>query len=572
MLRADSWSVNAGRCRRGVSIRPVDRIWQAHWPPGVDEARIRLPDDSLPARLKATAARLPRKTALVFYGREISFAELDEASDRFAAWLRGRGVGPGDRVALYLENCPQFAMAHFGALKVGAITVALNPMHKAHELGHELEDSGARVVVAADAGREVVEGVRDRTALDTAVLVSYRDYLPEEPTLPLPPSLLEEAPRRPRGWEDFHAIVGNAATIRALEPRARHDTALIQYTSGTTGAPKGAELTHGNVTANCELIRAFFGIGAADVLLGVVPWFHITGMEVQLNLMAYTGATLVALHRFDVETALRAIQRYRCTVTTLIATINVAILNHEATPSYDLTSLRLCTSGGAPVPAEIARRWEATTGHPLVEGYGLTETTAPTHSNPPHRPRYGTVGVPLPYTGVRIVSLEDGVTEVAPGESGEIAVRGPMVTKGYWGRPEATTESIPDGWLRTGDIGRVDEEGYFTIEERKKDLIKASGYSVFPAEVEAIMYRHPAVAEVGVVGVPDPYRGEDVLAFVVRRTGATATERELVEWCRAEMAVYKAPRAVRFVPALPKTGSGKIVKRALREQARAGSG
>ena len=550
----------------------MDRIWQAHWPPGVDEARIRLPDDSLPARLKATGARLPRKTALVFYGREISFAELDEASDRFAAWLRGRGVGPGDRVALYLENCPQFAMAHFGALKVGAITVALNPMHKAHELGHELEDSGARVVVAADAGREVVEGVRDRTALDTAVLVSYRDYLPEEPTLPLPPSLLEDAPRRPRGWEDFRATVGSAATLRALEPRARHDTALIQYTSGTTGAPKGAELTHGNVTANCELIRAFFGIGAADVLLGVVPWFHITGMEVQLNLMAYTGATLVALHRFDVETALRAIQRYRCTVTTLIATINVAILNHEATPSYDLTSLRLCTSGGAPVPAEIARRWEATTGHPLVEGYGLTETTAPTHSNPPHRPRYGTVGVPLPYTGVRIVSLEDGVTEVAPGESGEIAVRGPMVTKGYWGRPEATTETIPDGWLRTGDIGRVDEEGYFTIEERKKDLIKASGYSVFPAEVEAIMYRHPAVAEVGVVGVPDPYRGEDVLAFVVRRPGATATERELVEWCRAEMAVYKAPRAVRFVPALPKTGSGKIVKRALREQARAGSG
>ncbi len=550
----------------------MDRIWQAHWPPGVDEARIRLPDDSLPARLKATAARLPRKTALVFYGREISFAELDEASDRFAAWLRGRGVGPGDRVALYLENCPQFAMAHFGALKVGAITVALNPMHKAHELGHELEDSGARVVVAADAGREVVEGVRDRTALDTAVLVSYRDYLPEEPTLPLPPSLLEDAPRRPRGWEDFRATVGSAATLRALEPRARHDTALIQYTSGTTGAPKGAELTHGNVTANCELIRAFFGIGAADVLLGVVPWFHITGMEVQLNLMAYTGATLVALHRFDVETALRAIQRYRCTVTTLIATINVAILNHEATPSYDLTSLRLCTSGGAPVPAEIARRWEATTGHPLVEGYGLTETTAPTHSNPPHRPRYGTVGVPLPYTGVRIVSLEDGVTEVAPGESGEIAVRGPMVTKGYWGRPEATTEAIPDGWLRTGDIGRVDEEGYFTIEERKKDLIKASGYSVFPAEVEAIMYRHPAVAEVGVVGVPDPYRGEDVLAFVVRRTGATATERELVEWCHAEMAVYKAPRSVRFVPALPKTGSGKIVKRALREQARAGSG
>ena len=323
----------------------MDRIWHAHWPPGVDEARIRLPEEPLPALLKATAARVPRKAALVFYGREISFAELDEASDRFAGWLRGRGVGPGDRVALYLENCPQFAVAHFGALKVGAVTVALNPMHKAHELGHELEDSEARVIVAADAGREVVECVRDRSALDTVVLTSYRDYLPDEPTLPLPPSLLGEAPRRAAGWEDFRSIVGGGGTLRALEPRARRDTALIQYTSGTTGAPKGAELTHGNVTANCELIRAFFGITPADVLLGVVPWFHITGMEVQLNLMAYTGATLVALHRFEVETALRAIQRYRCTVTTLIATINVAILNHEATPTYDLTSLRLCASG-----------------------------------------------------------------------------------------------------------------------------------------------------------------------------------------------------------------------------------
>jgi acyl-CoA synthetase (AMP-forming)/AMP-acid ligase II len=553
-------------------MRPVDRIWQKHWPPGVDEAHIRLPEESLAARLTATASRMPRKAALVFYGREMSFAELDEASDRFAGWLRGRGVGPGDRVALYLENCPQFAIAHFGALKAGAITVALNPMHKAHEIGHELEDSGSRVIVASPAGREVVEAVRERSALDAAVLTGYREYLPAAPTLPPPASLQEEpAPRAAAGWVAFHATVGEGR-LRAPEARGRHDTALIQYTSGTTGAPKGAELTHGNLTANCELIRAFFGIGPVDVLLGVVPWFHITGMEVQLNVMAYTGATLVALHRFDVETALRAIQRYRCTVTTLIATINVAILNHEATPSHDLTSLRLCASGGAPVPAEIARRWEAVTGHQLVEGYGLTETTAPTHSNPPHRPRYGTVGVPLPYTGVRLVSLEDGVTEVEPGQSGEIAVRGPMVTKGYWGKPDATAEAIPDGWLRTGDIGRVDDEGYFTIEERKKDLIKASGYSVFPAEVEAIMYRHPAVAEVGVVGVPDAYRGEDVLAFVVPRPGAAVTEAELVAWCRAEMAVYKAPRAVRFVPTLPKTGSGKIVKRALRELARAGAG
>ena len=252
----------------------------------------------------------------------------------------------------------------------------------------------------------------------------------------------------------------------------------------------------------------------------------------------------------------------------LIATVNVAIINYPRTREFDLSSLRLCLSGGAPVPAEIARRWEEVTGHKLVEGYGLSETTAPSHSNPPHRPKYGTVGLPFPLTEAKVVSLEDGVTEVGPGESGEILVRGPQVMKGYWRRPDATAEALRDGWLRTGDIGRVDEEGYFRIEERKKDMIKASGYSVFPAEVEALMYRHPAIAEVGVVGAPDAYRGETVVAFVVRKPEAEVSERELIEWCRGEMAVYKAPTRIYFVDALPKTGSGKILKRVLREQAR----
>jgi acyl-CoA synthetase (AMP-forming)/AMP-acid ligase II len=291
-------------------------------------------------------------------------------------------------------------------------------------------------------------------------------------------------------------------------------------------------------------------------------------MECQMNASVYFGNTLVALGRFDPETVLTAVQRYRPTVTTFITTINVAIVNDPRTRGFDLTSLRACFSGGAPVPAEIARRWEAVTGHRLIEGYGLTETTAPTHLNPPQRPKYGTVGLPLPLTEARIVSLEDGVTELPIGESGEILVKGPQVMREYWRNPQATAEAFHEGWFRTGDIGRVDEEGYFTIEERKKDMIKASGYSVFPAEVEAIMYRHPAIAEVGVVGVPDPYRGEDVVASVVLNPdfrGKVTTE-ELVAWCRAEMAVYKAPRHVRFVEGLPKTGSGKILKRALRDE------
>ena len=546
----------------------MERIWTRHWPPGVDEATIRLPAEPLPVFLTRNAERLGAKPALIFYGREISFAELDEASDRFAGWLQGRGLCPGDRVAIYLENCPQFAIAYMGALRAGAINVCLNPMHKAVELEHELRDSGARVLVAADQARDVVAAVRGGSPLEAVVTTSYGDYVPPSPALPVPPSFLEPARPCP-GTEDFREIVRTAPRLGAPVARALDDTALIQYTSGTTGVPKGAELTHGNIVANCELLRVLIQATAADVVLGVLPWFHITGMEVQLNMMAFTGATLVALGRFDLETVLRAIQQYRCTVTTLIATVNVAIVNDPRTRQFDLSSLRACSSGGAPVPAEIARRWEAVTGHKLIEGYGLSETTAPTHSNPLHRPKYGTVGLPLPFTDVRIVSLEDGVTEMQAGQSGEIVVRGPMVMKGYWRRPEATAEAIRDGWFYTGDIGRVDEEGYFIIEERKKDMIKASGYSVFPAEVEALMYRHPAIAEVGVVGVPDPYRGEDVLAFVVLKPDArgTVTAEDLVPWCRSEMSVYKAPRQVRLVETLPKTASGKILKRSLREQA-----
>ena len=546
----------------------MERIWTRHWAPGVDEAAIRLPAEPLPVFLERNAERLGDKPALIFYGREISFAELDEASDRFAGWLQGRGLCPGDRVAIYLENCPQFAIAYMGALRAGAINVCLNPMHKAVELEHELRDSGARVLVAADQARDVVAAVRGGSPLEAVVTTSYGDYVPPSPALPVPPSFLEPARPCP-GTEDFREIVRTAPRLGAPVARALDDTALIQYTSGTTGVPKGAELTHGNIVANCELLRVLIQATAADVVLGVLPWFHITGMEVQLNMMAFTGATLVALGRFDLETVLRAIQQYRCTVTTLIATVNVAIVNDPRTRQFDLSSLRACSSGGAPVPAEIARRWEAVTGHKLIEGYGLSETTAPTHSNPLHRPKYGTVGLPLPFTDVRIVSLEDGVMEMPPGQSGEIVVRGPMVMKGYWRRPEATAEAIRDGWFYTGDIGRVDEEGYFIIEERKKDMIKASGYSVFPAEVEALMYRHPAIAEVGVVGVPDPYRGEDVLAFVVLKPAArgTVTAEDIVQWCRSEMSVYKAPRQVRLVETLPKTASGKILKRSLREQA-----
>jgi len=550
----------------------VEPIWKKHWPPGIDERSIRLPEEPLTAALARQASRVPDRTAIQFYGRAVTFAELDTAAGRFAGFLHSRGLLPGDRVALYLENSPQFAIAYYGTLRAGGVAVCLNPMHKAVELLHELNDSGARALVTSKEAYAAVEPIRAQTNLETVVATEYRDFLPEQPALPPPPAFLESrALEQPAGAFALLDVLRTAPELKTQVPRSLSDTALLQYTSGTTGTAKAAEITHRNLVANCELQSGYVGAGDEDVVLGLLPWFHITGMECQMNMMAYKGVTLVAIGRFDLVTVLRAIETYRCTRTTFITTVNVAIVNFPGTKEFDLSPLRQCFSGGAPVPPAIARRWEEITGHKLIEGYGLSETTAPTHINPPHRPKYGTVGLPLPLTQVRIVDPNDPGTEMGIGKSGEIAVRGPQVMKGYWRNPEATRQAFHEGWFLTGDIGRVDEEGYFTIEERKKDMLKVSGFSVFPAEVEAIMYRHPDVAEVGVVGVPDPYRGEDPLAFVVLRPDAKGrvTAEQIVEWCRDNMSVYKAPRHIRFVDALPKTASGKVLKRVLREQAAA---
>ena len=553
----------------------MEPIWKKHWPKAIDEASIRLPDELLPVTLARHARSVPERTAMQFYGRAISFAELDAAVGRFAGFLQERGLRAGDRLAISLENCPQFAIAYYGALRAGAIVVCLNPMHKEAELRHEFEDSGARALVISDLAYAAVEPFRAQTGLATVVLTAYRDFLPEAPSLPPPPSFLETRPGPPpAGTDALLELLRASKELKAQVPRLLSDTALLQYTSGTTGSPKAAEITHANLVSNCELQRLYIGAADDDVALGVLPWFHITGMECQMNMMAFMGAPLVVIGRFDLVTVLRAIGLYRCTLTTLIATINVAIVNFPRTREFDLSSLRHCFSGGAPVPAAIAQRWEEITGHKLIEGYGLSETTAPTHLNPPERPKYGTVGVPLPLTEARIVDPNDGTTELAPGKSGEIVVRGPQVMKGYWRNPDATARAFRDGWFLTGDIGRVDDDGYFTIEERKKDMLKVSGFSVFPAEVEALMYRHPAVAEVGVVGVADPYRGEDPVAFVVLKPDAkgNVTEQQLVDWCKEAMSVYKAPREICFIDALPKTASGKVLKRVLRDQAAAKRG
>ena len=417
-----------GRVPARAGGRPM-RPWQHLWPAGLDESRITLPDWPLPFAVKRNAQAQPRNPAIVFYGREVSFAELDDASDRFAGWLRARGLEPGDRVALYLENSPQFAIAYMGSLKAGCVNVCLNPMLKSAELERDLVDSGARALVSSDHGYPAVEPVRERTSLRAVAVTSYRDYLPPAPTLPVPPSFL--LPQETfAGTESFVSVVTDSPRIARIEERRPHDTALLQYTSGTTGVPKGAEITHRNLVANCELQRVYVGLREGETALAVLPWFHITGMECQLNLSTYMGSTIVALGRFDLEAVLAAIQMYRCTATTLITTINAAIGNFPGTAKYDLTSLRTCCSGGAPVPEAVAERWEAATGYKLIEGYGLSETTAPTHINPPHRPKYGTVGAALPFTDVRIVDADDRTRELAAGRAGRDPGEGPAGDEG----------------------------------------------------------------------------------------------------------------------------------------------
>jgi acyl-CoA synthetase (AMP-forming)/AMP-acid ligase II len=352
-----------------------------------------------------------------------------------------------------------------------------------------------------------------------------------------------------------------------IDLNLEEDLALLQYTSGTTGLPKGAMISHYSLLFNTVGSATWLGIGEEDVTLSVLPFFHVTGMIHSMNMPIYTGTTNIMLARFEPGTALKAIHQYRCTTWTSITTMNVAVVNFPEMDGYHLKSLKRSLTGGAPVPRDILEKWREMVGPELSEGYGLSETIAQTHMNPVYRPRYGSIGLPVFGVECRIVDLETG-KDVDGREEGELLIQGPTVMKGYWNRPEETREVLRDGWLHTGDIARMDEDGYFYIVGRKKDLIKASGFSVFPAEVENVLYGHPAVKEVAVVGVPDPYRGENIKAFIVLK-GEYRTrvrEEEIILWCREKMAAFKYPRIVEFIEELPKTASGKVLKRVLREK------
>jgi long-chain acyl-CoA synthetase len=488
---------------------------------------------NLASNLTRTTARYPDRAAVRLGGAAMTFRDLDEASARIAGLLRERGIRVGDRVAIMLPNLPAFAVVYYGTLRAGGVVVPMNPLLKAREVAYYLGDSGARLIfawhgVADEAGKGAQAADADLVEVDPAV---------------------------------FGDLVASAAPDREVADRRDTDTAVILYTSGTTGQPKGAELTHANLGRNVEVLcEDLLELTPDDVIFGGLPLFHSFGQTCTLNAAVASGASLSLLPRFDPEQALRLIAGHRATVFAGVPTMYGALLGHPDRTAYDVSALRVCVSGGAAMPVEVLRGFEKAFGCLVLEGYGLSETSPVASFNHPDRERRpGSIGTPI--HGVQMRVVDEYGRDVPQGEVGEIVIRGHNVMKGYWRRPDETTAAIRDGWFHSGDMGRVDEDGYFAIVDRKKDLIIRGGYNVYPREVEEVLYEHPAVAEAAVIGIPHPQLGEEVAAAVAIKPGAAASAEELREHVRSQVAAYKYPRRVWFVEALPKGPTGKILKR-----------
>ena len=524
--------------------------------------------------LRRHARNRPDRAAYIWYGRAIDYAELDRLSDAFAARLAEIGVRKGEPVALFMQNCPQYPVAHFGIQKLGAIVCPCGPLNKEHELEYQLNDLGARVIVAAAPLLDTVAKVRSKTKLEHVFVVHYTDLLPEAPTIDVPAELAQmlAAPRiSPPGTEDFLQAARSGASAPAVEV-GPDDVALMTYTSGTTGLPKGAMLSFDNALYKTQVSVESYRVGSDEVMLAIAPLYHIAGMLMGVDMTIRAGATSVLMYRFDPLASLQAIARHRVGWWYSIAPMNVAAMQVPGAKDFDLSSLTInpVTSFGITFTEELAGQWRefAPNCTSFEAAYGLSETHTMDSAMPIEAIRWGTHGRPVAGNEIRIVDPDSG-REMPAGEAGEITIRGRGVFKGYWNKPEATAATLRNGWVQTGDMGRIDADGYLTFMGRFKEMIKVSGYSVFPEEVEAILVRHPAIAQVGVVGAPDPAKGEVVKAFVVLKpplgAGERPTEADIVAWARENMAVYKAPREVVFRDSLPATGAGKMLRRLLKD-------
>ena len=561
----------------------ADRPWLAHYSVGVPHT-IEVPNESLAWLMDEAARKFGANVAIEYYGTQMTYVRLASLVDRFARALVKVGVKRGDRVSICLPNVPQFPIAFYGALKAGAIVVPTNPLYTQPELAHQLKDAGAKVAVTLDLTYPTLAAVRASTPVEHVIVTSAADYLPpalgvlyrvretmqahgkphidareskSDPTVYQLKDLLGQSHGR-QGFEVFPLP----------EPASGDDLAVLQYTGGTTGVAKGAMLTHRNLLANAIQAWAWNEQpeGSRHTTLCVAPFFHVYGLTVGMNISVLSGSTMVLLPRFAVKDALKAIEKYRPDQFPGVPTMYLAIAREAEKRHADLSSIRVCISGSAPLPLDVQRRFEEASGARVVEGYGLTEASPVTHCNPVFgERRIGTIGLPLPGTDAGIVK-EETWDFLPPGEQGEIAVHGPQVMRGYWNRPDETASVLNHGWLKTGDIGVMSEDGYFTVVDRSKDIIIAGGLKIYPREVDEVLFAHPKVLEAAAVGVPDEYRGETVRAFVVVKPGEKLTEDELRDFCKERLAAYKVPKQFEFRDSLPKTLVGKVLRRALRDE------
>ncbi len=522
---------------------------------------------NLANNLVRSADALPHRPAIRLDETILTYADLDSGSAQAAGLLRERGVRPGDRVAIMLPNIPEFAVVYYGVLRAGAVVVPMNPLLKEREVAYYLGDSEARLIFAWQGFADEAVAGAERVGAD-CVLVDA-DCVLVDASAASGRSAAESAVKRPepRGTA-FADLLAAATPVADVVDRDGSDTAVLLYTSGTTGQPKGAELTHANLMTNVDImVTDLCRVRSHDVIFGGLPLFHSFGQTCGLNTAVSAGACLTLVARFSPEKVLEVLQRDRVTVFEGVPTMYVSLLAHEHRNRYDVSALRVCVSGGAALPVEVLRGFEEAFGCVILEGYGLSETSPVASFNHPDRERKpGSIGTPIRGVAMRVLD-EQGI-DVPLGEVGEIAIRGHNVMKGYWRRADATAEVIRDGWFRTGDLARVDEDGYFFIVDRKKDLIIRGGYNVYPREIEEVLYEHPAVAEAAVVGVPDASLGEEVGAAVVLKPGAVATAEDIQDYVKRQVAAYKYPRHVWILDALPKTPTGKILKREIRLPAR----
>ena len=552
-----------------------DKPWLACYDNGVPDT-INIPDVTLPEMLADTAKTFPNKTALIFFGNKIGYRALDKAVTQFAAGLQALGMQQGDRVAVYIPNSPQFVIAYYGVLRAGGIVVPSNIQYVPRELGHQLKDSGTKYVVALSKFYPNVRQIRHETDVEQVILTNIKEYFPTVTNVLF--TLLKEKKdghrmdiSEERGTHWFQDVL-EIGEVRGLQPvtTSSADTAILGYTGGTTGVPKGAELTHRNLIANVQQLRAWDTEmrPGNEIVMGARPVCHPHGVSPAMTLALASGHAIILIpNPRDLTDVLKNVDKYKPTLFPAVPTLYTAINNFPDLHKYDLSSLRACMSGGAGLPVEVQKKFEEITGAFLVEGYGLTEC-APVACATPLRGmrKIGKIGVPVPSTEVKIIDVDTGET-VPPGASGELLLRGPQVMKGYWNRPDETATTIDDeGWLHTGDIAAMDEDGFFEIVDRKKDMIIASGYNIYPREIEEVLYEHPKILEAVVAGIPHDYRGETVKAYVVLKEGESATAEDILEFTADRLAPYKRPKEIEFREELPKSMVGKILRRVLVEE------